>query len=600
MSVFNLIVSLCKILRSLSFLSVIFLSMVFSGNAQTPSGFNLVAYEGFDYTSGSSLLNANGGSGWTTDWVGTYQDRYLKTATTGFTYTGLSTEGLKAEFDNTCYGSCNQIAALKRSLPLQSSGVVYFQFISVFESPGGAGTPHIRLYNGADFVGIIGANTGAFMSIVEVAGVTQTQSSASLAAQNLVVVRIDYDLNTTDMWVNPDLSTFDYSNPTSPSASDSGFSPSFDSIQIYIRSGSIDEVTVFSQKPAPTITNFNNITKTYFDASYTIAAPTSNSTGAFTYTSNNPAVATISGTTVTITGTGTATITAAQAGDDTYASGDVSATLAVNSYSIVTENGQFSRANVNYVNKYGAIGEGFGVTKNGLPIQTKSDDIITTGLVMYLDAGNEHSYTETGTTWMDLSGNDNHGTLQNGVIYNSANNGSLVFDGVDDYFVTDTGLDLSDTDKITIQIIIKYSSTPVSMILEHSTDWNSNNAFGVLGGQPSGKMQFTDHNQDYNASHSTNTLNDNNWHFFSVTVDRSQVANNQSIIYVDGVLNHTQTSLNADTSGNYSSLPLYIGARAGSNYFFNGNIAQVLIYKRVLTAVEVQQNFNAVKLKYGL
>ena len=486
MSVFNLIVSLCKILRSLSFLSVIFLSMVFSGNAQTPSGFNLVAYEGFDYTSGSSLLNANGGSGWTTDWVGTYQDRYLKTATTGFTYTGLSTEGLKAEFDNTCYGSCNQIAALKRSLPLQSSGVVYFQFISVFESPGGAGTPHIRLYNGADFVGIIGANTGAFMSIVEVAGVTQTQSSASLAAQNLVVVRIDYDLNTTDMWVNPDLSTFDYSNPTSPSASDSGFSPSFDSIQIYIRSGSIDEVTVFSQKPAPTITNFNNITKTYFDASYTIAAPTSNSTGAFTYTSNNPAVATISGTTVTITGTGTATITAAQAGDDTYASGDVSATLAVNSYSIVTENGQFSRANVNYVNKYGAIGEGFGVTKNGLPIQTKSDDIITTGLVMYLDAGNEHSYTETGTTWMDLSGNDNHGTLQNGVIYNSANNGSLVFDGVDDYFVTDTGLDLSDTDKITIQIIIKYSSTPVSMILEHSTDWNSNNAFGVLGGQPSG------------------------------------------------------------------------------------------------------------------
>ncbi|SFZ93257.1 Concanavalin A-like lectin/glucanases superfamily protein [Flaviramulus basaltis] len=251
------------------------------------------------------------------------------------------------------------------------------------------------------------------------------------------------------------------------------------------------------------------------------------------------------------------------------------------------------------VNQNGAAGFGSGLSKNGMSIQIKSY-VLTDGLVMHLDAGDIASYSGTGTTWTDLSGNGNNGILQNGVGYNSANEGALVFDGVDDYFVTDNNLDLSDTDKITIQIVIKYSSVPVSMILEHSTDWNSNNAFGVLSGQPSGKMQFTDHNQGYNAPHSTNTLNDNNWHFFSVTVDRSQAANNQSLIYVDGVLNHTQTSLNTDTSGNYSSLPLFIGSRAGINYFFNGNIAQVLIYKRALTAAEVQQNFNMAKSRYGL
>jgi len=37
----------------------------------TPSGFELVAYEGFDYTANTTLLNtdANGGTGWTTDWL---------------------------------------------------------------------------------------------------------------------------------------------------------------------------------------------------------------------------------------------------------------------------------------------------------------------------------------------------------------------------------------------------------------------------------------------------------------------------------------------------------------------------------------------------
>lgn len=58
--------------------------------------------------------------------------------------------------------------------------------------------------------------------------------------------------------------------------------------------------------------------------------------------------------------------------------------------------------------------------------------IVTNGLVLHLDAGDTASYPVTGTTWTDLSGNGNNGTLVNGVGYNSANGGSLVFDGVND------------------------------------------------------------------------------------------------------------------------------------------------------------------------
>ena len=70
-----------------------------------------------------------------------------------------------------------------------------------------------------------------------------------------------------------------------------------------------------------------------------------------------------------------------------------------------------------------------GDTFNGKVIE----DVVEDGLVLYLDAGNNFSYPGSGTTWRDLSGNVNGGTLVNGVGYNSDNGGSLVFDGVIDY-----------------------------------------------------------------------------------------------------------------------------------------------------------------------
>lgn len=256
-SLFKDIFLVNKFSRQLRYLYFVFI--VCNSNAQTiPSGFNLVAYEGFNYTSGSSLLNANGGSGWSTSWEKTYLDRFLKTSTVGYTYSGLTTTGLKADFDASCYGTCNEIAALKRTFPAQSQGVVYFQFIAVFEASGGLGTPNIRFFNSSTSTGGIGASSGTFMSILDASINNISSTTASLSSQNLVVVRIDYNLNKTEMWINPNLSTFDYLNPTSPSATALGFSPAFDRFDLYIRSGSIDEITIFSQTSAPTTISGNN------------------------------------------------------------------------------------------------------------------------------------------------------------------------------------------------------------------------------------------------------------------------------------------------------------------------------------------------------
>ena len=84
---------------------------------------------------------------------------------------------------------------------------------------------------------------------------------------------------------------------------------------------------------APTFGTFSAITKNYGDADFTLTAPTSNSSGAITFTSSDTSVATISGSTITIVGAGTATITATQAATSNYTSGSASTTLTVNTIS---------------------------------------------------------------------------------------------------------------------------------------------------------------------------------------------------------------------------------------------------------------------------
>ena len=84
---------------------------------------------------------------------------------------------------------------------------------------------------------------------------------------------------------------------------------------------------------SPTLGAFNSITKTIGDAAFSISDPSSNSSGAFSFTSSNTSVATISGSTVTLVGVGVATITATQAATSNFTSGSTSTTLTVNTIS---------------------------------------------------------------------------------------------------------------------------------------------------------------------------------------------------------------------------------------------------------------------------
>jgi len=88
--------------------------------------------------------------------------------------------------------------------------------------------------------------------------------------------------------------------------------------------------------------------------------------------------------------------------------------------------------------------------------------IVTDGLVFAVDAANYESYPGSGTTWSDLSGNGNDGTLINGPTFDSENAGGLTFDMTNDYITCNNSNSLTITGSaITFEAIFKtgYSVT---------------------------------------------------------------------------------------------------------------------------------------------
>ena len=246
-----------------------------------PSGFETVAYEGFNYTSGTSLLGLNGGSGFSAAWTGSYQDRYMKVHGTGYTYPGLNTTGGRASYSSDCDGTCNDIASSDRTIPMQSGGVVYVQFLANLGPQAGGGTPQIRFRNTETNSWALHA--GALTNNIYNWGIWDTvnyyMTTISSNTERFVIIRFDYVNNTTKMWIDQDVTTFNYSNPTNPDAT-SPVANSFNRIDLYFRSPAphgIDEIHVF-KSPDETFTNSTGDGQWNTPSNWTSASVPSSST----------------------------------------------------------------------------------------------------------------------------------------------------------------------------------------------------------------------------------------------------------------------------------------------------------------------------------
>jgi hypothetical protein len=211
-----------------------------------------------------------------------------------------------------------------------------------------------------------------------------------------------------------------------------------------------------------------------------------------------------------------------------------------------------------------------------------SPKIVTNGLVLCLDAGNNKSYPSSGTTWNDLSGNNNAGTLVNGPTFNSANGGSIVFDGTNDYISS-----------------ILSSSLGTQFSISVWFKKNNNNTGNPINFQGSPSFELL-----VDASNQTNIWDGSN-HFYSFTTtvgtwyNMTVVKNSTNfLLYVNNILSPV---LNFASSYNNTNANLIIGKHPtlSANYI-DGNIARVSIYNRALSESEVLQNYNANKGRFAL
>ena len=83
----------------------------------------------------------------------------------------------------------------------------------------------------------------------------------------------------------------------------------------------------------------------------------------------------------------------------------------------------------------------------------RGPDIVKNGLVLYLDPGSPNSYFDKNSTNIkDISGNNYSGSLANGPTYSSANGGTIVFDGTNDYIKTNYS---TNNTYFSIELIVK-------------------------------------------------------------------------------------------------------------------------------------------------
>ena len=228
-----------------------------------------------------------------------------------------------------------------------------------------------------------------------------------------------------------------------------------------------------------------------------------------------------------------------------------------------------------------------------------SPRIVTDGLVLALDAGNTKSYPGSGTTWTDLSGNSNNGTLTNGPTFDNGNGGSIVFDGSNDYTTFSSSSSFGfGTDDFTVELFIRPDVVP-STYMGLCSSLNTGTPVGFyFGTDNSGKITFS-FNSVGEPTFSTTNTTDVQW---AANVWQHIVLRRESgdvMIFLDGSQIGTTKTDTADlgTSDSFVIGKLFTNINSG---YFDGKISNLKLYSKALTTSEISQNFNALRGRYGI
>lgn len=223
-------------------------------------------------------------------------------------------------------------------------------------------------------------------------------------------------------------------------------------------------------------------------------------------------------------------------------------------------------------------------------------NIVTSGLVLYLNAGVTDSYPGSGTTWYDLSGYRNDGTLTNGPTYSSANGGSIVFDGTNDYAIT-TPTPLTGTETaLTIACWFKPANiNTIKSIVAIGDEANGKRRI-IL--QRNAQIEANGYNADVPSVSSVLVVG--SWCYIGI-VYTSLTTTTGVTLYFNGNAIPSSTT-GSTTLNNFTNTKCTVCGNNATPAIENaqGNVASVQIYNRALSAAEMAKNYNAYKSRFGL
>ena len=236
--------------------------------------------------------------------------------------------------------------------------------------------------------------------------------------------------------------------------------------------------------------------------------------------------------------------------------------------------------------------------------------IVRDGLVLNLDAADKNSYPGTGTTWFDLSGNGNHGTISNGEF---VSNGKYLQNagGVSNFFTVgidhSTSINSAFTTTVeawTIEEIIwtnsvNYPEADGGAVISEAAygsgqtgfDWNHGNGLSTIRFGVSSNAASAYEDDVYISTGAVNALN--TWRVRTMIWDRGA---NQIRLYMNGGYSGAASTPNTAGTAIYDGGGLNFGSLYGWKHF--GRRAGIKIYNKALSAQEITQNYNATKTRF--
>ena len=208
------------------------------------------------------------------------------------------------------------------------------------------------------------------------------------------------------------------------------------------------------------------------------------------------------------------------------------------------------------------------------------DNVVTDNMVVYLDAGNNSSYSGSGTSWNDISGNSNNFTLVNGPTYSSSDGGAIVLDGTNDYAIS----------AINASFFAFGTAHDYSYGVWAKINSAENTESLLSCGTLDGGVTPNSFQMDFEG---TNTRLRHLFRYSSAKVFKGLINIEKAIIRTTDVHNFSSAS---NTDGTFK-----IGVNRQLIAFVDGRIGQVHVYKgKALTASEVLDNNDDSLSRYGL